>query len=994
MNFQKKILNIIFLLHTFGTLVAQYDKVPLNYQPRGMYTWDTWFLQKGDTTHMFHLQIKKPGSLRSDNENETIGHAISTDLIHWKELPTAIYKGKRDNNSYDDGPLYTGSAIYHDGVFYNFYCGNSVLNDNGSNKPSLRQSMNLATSTDGIHFKKYKNNPIIEPPKGRYYNIHEQKAPFSHHAHNWVDCRDLLVIKDPKGDGWLGYNVMRRQGQKDAEHSSVIALCRSKDLFNWTVEDPVATPNRFNCFEVPDVFEIDNKWYMIALTGDNYGQDNRWSDKDITHGTIVFEADSPYGPFEEIRDNLLLSAKQNIPQGFSARTVLRNGERLMLYSHAEEKLPNGRLSWALKLVPRKEGGLNPVYWKGNDNAFVAQSIKVPKIRVNSLSEKIGAFTSDDSVYMFQTNIKTEKNASIVFGKQETRGNSSYSITLSPSLKRGKGKLMFGDSDGMELTSRYLDIIPNETYKLRLVVVDEVLSIYVDDVMLIDYYVKGLQPGGIALKTTEEAEFNELEYNASKQDSIKRARVDPKAQIRLHYRPDDGYFGDAIPFYWDGAYHVFYLKLSKDGNTGWEHISSKDLVNWEVHPTAINTHSLTGSIIEKDGIFHAFYTNNGISKAISTDLINWDLDQNNPIIPMDKRYSGTAWRDPHVFWNEVDNCYWMLVCAHNPSDKETPFTGSVALVKSKDLKEWEVFPPLWSPQFSTVIECPDIFKHDDKWVMQYYWGETRIRLSDSPLGPWKRPKIEAPNSFGFSAGKTMFDGHRRIEIGWMQRYKNDAAEGTWAGNMLLPREWYLLGDGTPAVKCPEEVINAYSIDPTKNQGAKVFQSLKSYWKISTDMLTTDPGIGQSSLIIWKDAPEDYLLKTKIRFNNDASVKFLLRGNTGKYETPIDHSYALELDPLRNEIRLHEEYHWNQRIDLKSIRYDFNINKPTSIQLFLDGDILEVFIDNKRSLVHRLLKYPKGSLGIMVRDYEVVFEDFEIMQLPKSAINPLPIPISER
>ncbi|MCX6880331.1 MAG: hypothetical protein NTW21_41970 [Verrucomicrobia bacterium] len=101
-----------------------------------------------------------------------------------------------------------GSVVEHEGVSYNFYCANDGGNADGSDrtgKPNWRQSMNLATSKDGIHFEKYSaGNPLIEPTPGKYYNWHEKVAPFPHHARDMVDCRDMLVLKDPNCYGQEG----------------------------------------------------------------------------------------------------------------------------------------------------------------------------------------------------------------------------------------------------------------------------------------------------------------------------------------------------------------------------------------------------------------------------------------------------------------------------------------------------------------------------------------------------------------------------------------------------------------------------------------------------------------------------------------------------------------------------------------------------------------------------------------------------------------------
>ena len=61
--------------------------------------------------------------------------------------------------------------------------------------------------------------------------------------------------------------------------------------------------------------------------------------------------------------------------------------------------------------------------------------------------------------------------------------------------------------------------------------------------------------------------------------------------KIHYRPANGYFGDAIPFYWEGHYHVFYLEGQLEPErrvrfTPFNHLVSTDLVNWEELPVAL------------------------------------------------------------------------------------------------------------------------------------------------------------------------------------------------------------------------------------------------------------------------------------------------------------------------------------------------------------------------------------------------------------------------
>ena len=47
------------------------------------------------------------------------GHARSSDLIHWEDLPVAL----APDQPYDSGGCFSGSAIERDGKLYLFYTG-------------------------------------------------------------------------------------------------------------------------------------------------------------------------------------------------------------------------------------------------------------------------------------------------------------------------------------------------------------------------------------------------------------------------------------------------------------------------------------------------------------------------------------------------------------------------------------------------------------------------------------------------------------------------------------------------------------------------------------------------------------------------------------------------------------------------------------------------------------------------------------------------------
>jgi len=61
---------------------------------------------------------------------------------------------------------------------------------------------------------------------------------------------------------------------------------------------------------------------------------------------------------------------------------------------------------------------------------------------------------------------------------------------------------------------------------------------------------------------------------------------------LHYCPENGWFGDAMPTYHEGVYHIYFNKPCRFYNAprgsfrgGWGHISTRDFITFTEHPDA-------------------------------------------------------------------------------------------------------------------------------------------------------------------------------------------------------------------------------------------------------------------------------------------------------------------------------------------------------------------------------------------------------------------------
>ncbi len=262
---------------------------------------------------------------------------------------------------------------------------------------------------------------------------------------------------------------------------------------------------------------------------------------------------------------------------------------------------------------------------------------------------------------------------------------------------------------------------------------------------------------------------------------------------LFYKPADGWAADVIPFYWQGVYHLFYLKDYRDEaghceGTPWFHLSTRDFVTFKDHGEAIprgrpdeqDLYVFTGSVIAKDGQFHIFYTGHNphvrtqgrpeqaIMHAVSDDLDVWHKVPDDTFFAPADLYEPHDWRDPFVFWNAEAGEYWMLLAARL-KDGPSLRRGCTALCASRDLRHWEVRDPFWAPGLYYTHECPDLFHEKDWWYLVFSEFSsacvTRYRMARSLSGPWIAPRNDTFDGRAFYAAKTMSDGARRFVAGW-------------------------------------------------------------------------------------------------------------------------------------------------------------------------------------------------------------------------------------
>ena len=181
--------------------------------------------------HLFYQFDPIVNGLRS---NRTWGHAVSTDLVHWKDWPVAIWP----DTNYDVNGVYSGNTVVDDGKIKALYTGNV-------NGPSETYGM-LAWSDDGgITFQKQ----MVMPNSAR---------PNASSPVHW----DGQVWKD--GNQWFQL-IGGTTGSQGAAF-----LWKSPDLVNWTLQKNIAPSIPYGTYwELPYLIELGGKHVLLAGAGGN-----------------------------------------------------------------------------------------------------------------------------------------------------------------------------------------------------------------------------------------------------------------------------------------------------------------------------------------------------------------------------------------------------------------------------------------------------------------------------------------------------------------------------------------------------------------------------------------------------------------------------------------------------------------------------------------------------------------------------------------------------
>ena len=443
-------------------------------------------------------------------------------------------------------------------------------------------------------------------------------------------------------------------------------------------------------------------------------------------------------------------------------------------------------------------------------------------------------------------------------------------------------------------------------------------------------------------------------------------------------------GRGMPFdpngaiYWKGRYHLFYIFQDHNGHS-WGHASSRDLLHWRFHPTALfpdkndpDRGIFSGNaFITKNGevaiLYHGVKAGNCIALSSDDDLNNWTKLESNPIIPIPDEGSAeeelySSW-DPHG-WVEAGD-YYAIFGGKKPS-----------LFKASTIDNWEYVGPLLAsnmPDVDEAIEdlsCPDFFTLGNKHALLSISHSHGARIY---LGEWKNDQFypESHQRMNWLGGtnfapETLLDNNgRRIMWAWVldRREKlhirdlQEAPPYGWSGTMTVPRVLSLSSDGNLLIEPIEELEELRT-------NLRTVEKMTAYENISTRL----EGIEGTTLEIKAeiDMGEASTFGMKVLASPNGEEETLIEFNREKNNITVDFSNS-SLDTSIKHYQRTMNFMTSEPNPIATNQvapFSLKKNEKLEIQIFIDKSIIEIFANGRQCVTQRVYPTRSDSHGIEV------------------------------
>ena len=429
--------------------------------------------------------------------------------------------------------------------------------------------------------------------------------------------------------------------------------------------------------------------------------------------------------------------------------------------------------------------------------------------------------------------------------------------------------------------------------------------------------------------------------------------------------------DAMPFYHDGRWHLFLMQTAPQGIA---HRVSTDLVNWQVRPIAVPGPAATGTVLEHQGTFYFFYTFGQTAHvALSKDLDDWTPYEGNPVATADGRqYVGPDFRDPYVFYNQAESCWWMLITTRIPG-RHPIRAGCIGVYKSHDLLHWEAAEPLWAPSLNPHHECPQVIQHQGRWYLFHLPRQTSYRFAESLNGPWLRPPIRDLGSVEVLTGsRVASDGQKWVSIPFIcaRQDNQDFGEVVQAEVFAIPRQLDFQDNGSITERPVDELIQAmHALPHVAALGGAT--TIAGSW----DLNDRSAASADTGTLLLNEVPSDCYFEADVTLgtrNMEAAI--LLRA-----DADLSQGYRLELRPDEGMVTFRPFSYWDRDRVLASQRLDLPVGTPFKVRVFVSGTVMEAFVGDRVVLSSRIYRHPQGLVALVAAEGKAIFDNIVVRRL---------------
>lgn len=435
-------------------------------------------------------------------------------------------------------------------------------------------------------------------------------------------------------------------------------------------------------------------------------------------------------------------------------------------------------------------------------------------------------------------------------------------------------------------------------------------------------------------------------------------------------PAKNWMNDPIGLHDDGKwYHMFYQYNpfgDRWGSIHWGHCRSTDLIHWEERPIAMKPdraggeeHCFSGSlIVPEKGDPLIFYTRIPFGdKAVShyaeqwmargdRKLETWRTDRRNPILKADDHGSVGElidWRDPFVF-RAFDRWYMLLGGSLNGE-------GVILLYRSENLENWSYRHILLKDSAEApFLECPNIIMEEGKAILFYSPANKAVRCLTGIFTRDEQFKVERKSILdnsameGFYAPQMARDREGFIYmIAWApeeSRKGSDFIKG-YSGAQTLPRRLSLSPKGYVNIKPHKQCLSlrqrGHRFSQLTPRGEPLALSSPGWqWELSLKLKRDSkesPAANPLRLNICEDKKSGEV--TEIRFESSANRLVLDRSRSSVLESVSKSPLFIPLEETADTL---------------------------SMRIFLDGSLIEIYLNDRYSLTSRL--YPSSPEAINI------------------------------